>query len=401
MTILKRRKTPTVRIGDISLGSQHPIVIQSMTNTPTRDITATLKQTKELIKAGSEMVRWTINDDLAAKAAIKIIKTLRKQKIITPIIGDFHFNGDILLTKNPELASLIDKYRINPGNVGKGNEQFETIIKIAKKNKKAIRIGVNGGSIDQDILKKLIAQNAKRKNPKSIKLVIYDAMVQSAIKSAEQAIKLGLPKNKIILSVKMSDVQDVIAATTLLAKKCDFVLHLGLTEAGSDIQGITSSSAAMGILLQLGIGDTIRISLTPSKNTPRTKEVEVCRVLLQSLGFRYFEPTVTSCPGCGRTNNTYFQTLTEETKKYIKQKLPIWTKKHAGVERLKIAVMGCVVNGPGESKHADIGISLPGDAEKPSSPVYVKGKKVTTLKGKNIKAQFFSLIDKYIKENFC
>ncbi len=399
MELHKRRQTPTVKIGQVSLGNDFPVVIQSMTDTPTANIEKTLAQTIELIEAGSELVRWTVNDDDAARAASEIIKILRAKGYQTPIIGDFHFNGHTLLTKHPECAKALSKYRINPGNVGKGerhDENFSSIIKIAVEHNKPVRIGVNWGSLDQELLTKLMDENAKQKEPKDFKEVTYAAMIQSAITSAELAQKLGLPKNKIILSVKMSILQDMVSVYSRLAKQCDYVLHLGLTEAGGDVQGIASSSGALAILLQQGIGDTIRVSLTPQPGIPRSREVEVCKNILQSLGLRYFKPSVTSCPGCGRTSSHYFQFLAQDINTHIERKMPIWKKQFPGVEKLKIAVMGCVVNGPGESRHADIGISLPGTSEKPIAPVYVDGKEFTTLKGERIKEEFIKILEEYI-----
>lgn len=398
---IQRRKTPTIEIGHLRLGSEFPIVIQSMTDTPTADVEATYKQTMELINAGSEMVRWTINDSDAAVGAAQIIQRLRAEGIKTPIIGDFHFNGHILLTKHPETAKLLDKYRINPGNVGKGrqhDDNFASIVKIAIANGKAIRIGVNWGSLDQELLTELMDANAKLQDPKDFRDVTVEAMIQSALRSAEYAIKLGQPKTKIVLSVKMSVLQDMVAVYQRLAQECDYALHLGLTEAGADIKGAVSSASALSILMQQGIGDTIRVSLTPQPNISRAKEVEVCKEILQSMGFRYFAPSVTSCPGCGRTSSNYFQYLAQDINDHIKLKMPIWKKQYKGVEELKIAVMGCVVNGPGESRHADIGISLPGASETPIAPVYADGQQFTTLKGDHIKEEFLVILENYIKK---
>jgi (E)-4-hydroxy-3-methylbut-2-enyl-diphosphate synthase len=403
MSEIKRRKTPMVEIGTIKLGSDYPVVIQSMTDTPTADTEATYKQTIELINAGSEMVRWTINDSDAALGAAQIIKRLRAEGIKTPIIGDFHFNGHILLNKHPETAQLLDKYRINPGNVGKGrlhDDNFASIIKIAIANGKAVRIGVNWGSLDQELLTELMDANAKLKEPRDFRDVTIEAMIQSALRSAEYAMKLGQPKNKIVLSVKMSVLQDMVAVYLRLADECDYALHLGLTEAGADIKGAVSSASALSLLLQQGIGDTIRVSLTPQPNISRAKEVEVCKEILQAMGFRYFAPSVTSCPGCGRTSSNYFQYLARDINDHIKLKMPLWKKQYKGVEELKIAVMGCVVNGPGESRHADIGISLPGASETPIAPVYTDGKQFTTLKGDRIKEEFIDILENYIK-NRC
>ena len=398
-----RRNTPTVKIGNLALGSQYPIRIQSMTDTPTANVEATIAQTKELIAAGSELVRWTINDDKAAKGATQAISILRQEGIQTPIIGDFHFNGHILLKNNPETAKALDKYRINPGNVGKGklhDDNFAQIVKIAIDNGKAVRIGVNWGSLDQEMLTELMDVNAKLAEPADFRDVTIDAMIQSALRSAESALKLGLPKEKIVLSVKMSVLQDMVKAYERLAKETDLGLHLGLTEAGADIKGAVSSSAALAILLNQGIGDTIRVSLTPQPNVSRAKEVEVCKELLQSMGFRYFAPSVTSCPGCGRTSSNYFQYLAQDINAHIKLKMPLWKSEYPGVEQLKIAVMGCVVNGPGESRHADIGISLPGASEKPIAPVYVDGKELTTLKGESIKEEFIEILENYLKNRY-
>ena len=404
MEIHPRRKTLTVKVGSVLIGGGHPVVIQSMTDTPTADVERTLKQVIELIEAGSEMVRLTVNDDDAARAVPLIVKALRERGYAAPIIGDFHFNGHTLLTKHPDCARLLDKYRINPGNVGRGDrhdENFARIVKIAVDHNKPVRIGVNRGSLDQEMLTAMMDQNAKLKNPKDAKEVTYRAMIQSALSSAELARKCGLKKDQIVLSVKMSVLQDMVTVYSLLAKKCDYALHLGLTEAGSDVQGIASSAAALGILLQQGIGDTIRVSLTPQPNVSRTREVEVCKNLLQSMGLRYFAPSVTSCPGCGRTTSDYFQYLAKDINEYIQRNMPVWKKQYPGVERLKIAVMGCVVNGPGESRHADIGISLPGASEKPIAPVYADGKQLTTLKGDHINEEFTALLEDYLRKKFA
>ena len=403
MQLTARRKTPPVTIGRVVLGGGHPVVIQSMTDTPTADVERTLKQVIELIKAGSEMVRMTVNDDDAARAIPQIVKALRAQGYTAPIIGDFHFNGHTLLTKHPECARLLDKYRINPGNVGRGerhDENFARIVKIAVEHNKPVRIGVNWGSLDQELLTAMMDQNAKLKNPKDAKEVTYKAMIHSALTSAELAQKCGLKKDQIVISVKMSVLQDMVTVYSQLAKKCDYALHLGLTEAGSDVQGIASSAAALAILLQQGIGDTIRVSLTPQPNVSRAKEVEVCKYLLQSMGLRYFAPSVTSCPGCGRTSSDYFQYLAKDINEHIQRSMPVWKKQYPGVERLKIAVMGCVVNGPGESRHADIGISLPGASEKPIAPVYADGKQLTTLKGDHIKEEFVTILEDYLRKKY-
>lgn len=403
MQLMKRRKTPTVNIGHVPLGSSFPIVIQSMTDTSTADVQATFQQTVSLIEAGSQLVRWTVNDEKAAQAVAEIIKMLRDKGYQTPIVGDFHFNGHRLLAKFPSAAKALDKYRINPGNVGKGNlhdDNFATIVKIAIEHNKAIRIGVNWGSLDQELLTAMMDKNARLANPKDAKEVTYQAMIQSALQSAAYARKLGIKKEKIVLSVKMSILQDMVNVYSKLAKECEYALHLGLTEAGADVQGIASSSAALAILLQQGIGDTIRVSLTPQPNVSRTKEVDVCKAILQALGLRYFAPSVTSCPGCGRTSSNFFQYLARDINEHIVRQMPQWQKEFPGVEKLKIAVMGCVVNGPGESRHADIGISLPGASEKPIAPVYIDGKESTTLKGEKIKEEFIAILEDYIKNRF-
>lgn len=403
MPPITRRKTPQVAIGSVLLGSDYPVVIQSMTDTSTADIQATFNQTVELIEAGSQLVRWTVNDDKAAQAVPEIIAMLRCGGYQTPIVGDFHFNGHRLLTKFPKTAKALDKYRINPGNVGKGNlhdENFATIIKVAIEHNKAVRIGVNWGSLDQELLTQMMNENAKLKTPKQAKEVTYSAMIHSALHSSEYALKLGIKKEKIVLSVKMSILQDMVSVYSKLAQKCDYALHLGLTEAGGDVQGIASSSAALAILLQQGIGDTLRVSLTPQPNISRKREVEVCKAILQAMGLRYFAPSVTSCPGCGRTSSNFFQFLAKDISEHIARKMPQWKKEFPGIEKLKIAVMGCVVNGPGESRHADIGISLPGASEKPTAPVYIDGKEAITLKGNAIKEEFIKILENYIQKRF-
>lgn len=404
MELHKRRKTPSINIDNtVFIGSDYPIIIQSMTDTPTADVDKTFNQTVELIEAGSELVRWTVNDDDAARAVPQTIKRLRDKGYKTPIIGDFHFNGHTLLSKHQDCAKALSKYRINPGNVGKGDrhdENFASIVKIAIEHNKAIRIGVNWGSLDQELLTNLMDKNAKLKNPKDFREVTFDAMIQSALSSAEAALKLGIKKDKIILSVKMSILQDMVTVYSRLAQKCDYVLHLGLTEAGGDVQGISSSSAALAILLQQGIGDTIRVSLTPQPNVKRSREVEVCKHLLQAMGLRYFKPSVTSCPGCGRTSSNYFQFLAKDINEHIERKMPVWKKDFKGVEKMKVAVMGCVVNGPGESRHADIGISLPGASEKPIAPVYIDGKEFKTLKGERIKEEFVDILENYVRNRY-
>jgi (E)-4-hydroxy-3-methylbut-2-enyl-diphosphate synthase len=403
MSKILRRQTPGVAVGHVILGSQHPIVIQSMTDTPTSDVAATFLQTVELVEAGSELVRLTINDDAAASGAVEVIKRLRAAGIKTPIIGDFHFNGHELLARHDDLAQLLDKYRINPGNVGQGegkDSHFSAIIKIAVKYDKAVRIGVNWGSLDRTILSALVEKNARSVKPRSIKELMSDAVVDSALISCRQAIALGLPKEKLVLSAKLSVLQDTIDVYERLARECDYVLHLGLTEAGGGLTGMTASAAALSILLQQGIGDTIRVSLTPEPGVSRAREVEVCQAILQSMGFRYFFPGITSCPGCGRTKSIYFQELARDVRGYVASKMGEWRQKYPGVEKLNIAVMGCVVNGPGESAHADIGISLPGAMEDPVAPVYIDGKKVSILKGDHIKEEFTAILEEYISRRF-
>jgi (E)-4-hydroxy-3-methylbut-2-enyl-diphosphate synthase len=397
--------TYEVKVGKMDIGGKNPVRIQSMTNTPTEDVTATVAQIKELVDAGSELVRVTVNIPEAAKAV-----PLIKQEMVNlglghiPLVGDFHYNGHLLLARYPDCATALDKYRINPGNVGMGEERsehFRQIIEIAVKHQKPVRIGVNWGSLDQDLLTKLMDENAALKNPKSDKEVIIEAMVQSALQSAAWAKEMGMKSDQIILSVKMSEIPDMVRAYELLHERCVkqktmYPLHLGLTEAGSGMKGLISSSAALGILLQKGIGDTIRISLTPTPNGNRSDEVEACKLLLQTLGLRSFKPLVTSCPGCGRTSNDLYQKMAAEITTYIDKRMPEWKEKYPGVEKLKIAVMGCVVNGPGESRHADIGISLPGKSENPMAMVYVKGKLFRSLKGENIIEEIKCLLEQNI-----
>jgi len=400
-----RRQTPTVMIGNIAMGSKHPIVIQSMTNTPTSDIEATVAQIKELADAGSELVRITINDFEAAEAVPEIVRRLRAMGYTTPIIGDFHYNGHTLLTKYPEMAKAIDKYRINPGNVGRGDkhdENFAIMIKAAITYQKVVRIGVNWGSLDQELFTKMMDENALLPEPKDYKDVLIEAMIESALSSAAYAERLGLSKDKIVLSVKMSEVQDMIEVYQRICNRCDYVMHLGLTEAGGSLKGISASSAALGILLQQGYGDTIRMSLTPEPGVSRDLEVKACRALLQSMDFRYFMPTVTSCPGCGRTNSNKFVHLAQDVMRYIESSMPVWKQQYPGVEKMKLAVMGCVVNGPGESKYANIGISLPGSSEKPSIPVYQDGQLVETFKGDdpNLREKFIDMVDQYVVKTY-
>ncbi len=398
-----RRKTVVVNVGGVYVGGRHPIVVQSMTNTSTADITATFNQIIELAIAGAEIVRVTINDERAARGIVKIIKKLRDSGYDIPIVGDFHFNGHSVLKAVPECARLLAKYRINPGNLGRGrrhDKNFADIIKIAIANQKPIRIGVNAGSLDRDLLTELLAKNSTLKRPHSIASVTRRAMVESVLRSAEYAKKLGLGEDKIVISAKASNVEDLIEVNSMLANRCNYPIHVGLTEAGSGVNGIVTSSAAASILLYHGIGDTIRVSLTPSDDAPRSLEVDVARQILQSLGLRYFSPRVVSCPGCGRTDNRYFQQLVEYINSYIQKRLPFWKEHYPGVERMVIAVMGCVVNGPGESKHADIGISLPCKAEHCSAMVFSEGNKIAVLKGKDIKQEFIKILENYIHSKY-
>ena len=403
----KSRSTTPVQIGSpghsIIVGGENPVVVQSMTNTDTADIDGTVKQVMELAKAGSELVRITVNSAEAADAVVKIRAELDKQGCFVPLIGDFHFNGHKLLTDYPECGQALAKYRINPGNVGKGkkrDEQYASMIEVAIKNDKPVRIGVNWGSLDQALLARIMDENHKLEVPLEPHEIMHKAMVTSAMESAQQAEALGLAKNKIILSVKMSSVQDLISVYRELANKCDYALHLGLTEAGMGSKGIVASTAALAILLQEGIGDTIRISLTPEPGGDRCNEVIVAQEILQSMGLRSFTPQVVACPGCGRTSSTYFQTLAQDIQTYLRHEMPKWKDTHPGVEEMNVAVMGCVVNGPGESKHANIGISLPGTGEKPVAPVYVDGVKTVTLKGDNIAEEFQEIVTNYVAENY-
>lgn len=400
---ITRRVTPTVKIGSVLMGAAHPIVVQSMTNTPTADIKMTVQQIVELSAAGSELVRLTVNDFDAMAAIPEIVQRLADQGVTVPLIGDFHYNGHILLTKYPKAAAALAKYRINPGNVGKGagrDDNFSDMIRVANTFNKPVRIGVNWGSLDQELFTDLMDENAKRSEPKSFKEVVYDAMVISAVRNVELAHRLGMSRDRIVVSTKMSEVQDMIQVYQRLAKESDCVLHLGLTEAGGGIKGVASSAAALAVLLQQGIGDTIRISLTPEPGVSRDAEVKACKSVLQSMGFRYFMPSVTSCPGCGRTNSDKFVYLAKDVTDYIEMKMPEWRQKYVGVEKLTVAVMGCVVNGPGESKYADIGISLPGSSEKPSIPVFQDGKLFKTLRGDDIREQFIEILDHYIAVRF-
>ncbi|GBD31246.1 MAG: 4-hydroxy-3-methylbut-2-en-1-yl diphosphate synthase (flavodoxin) [Gemmatimonadales bacterium] len=399
---IQRRKTVTVRVGSVPVGSDHPIVVQSMTNTDTADVEATVAQIARLHAAGSEIVRVTVNNDEAARAVPRIVERLEAQGITVPIVGDFHYNGHLLLTKYPECARALAKYRINPGNVGgkRRDENFRAIVEVAIANDKPVRIGVNWGSLDRQLLTELMDENAKRPEPLDAKEVTLEAMVESALRSARLAEEVGLAHDKIILSAKVSAVQDLIAVYRRLARLCDYPLHLGLTEAGMGTKGIVASTAALSVLLQEGIGDTIRVSLTPAPGGDRAEEVRVCQQILQSLGLRSFAPQVSACPGCGRTTSTFFQEMAEEIQRHIERRMPEWRKRHPGVEELKVAVMGCVVNGPGESKHADIGISLPGTFEEPKAPVYIDGRLAVTLKGDRLVEEFLELLERYVEQKY-
>jgi len=398
-----KKNTTQVIVGGVAIGGGAPVVIQSMTNTNTADRKATVTQILELWQAGSELVRITVNDEASAAQVADIKKALLDSGCDVPIVGDFHFNGHKLLTRYPGCASALDKYRINPGNVGKGtkrDEQFSTMIKLAMDYDKPVRIGVNWGSLDQELLKVLMDENAHLTDPLPAASVMKEALIRSVIDSAMTAESIGLPKNKIIVSCKVSDVQDLIEIYTNLAKRCSYPLHVGLTEAGMGSKGIVASAASMGYLLQQGIGDTIRVSLTPEPGESRTTEVMVAQELLQTMGIRSFTPLVTACPGCGRTTSTYFQELAGDIQRYLRNTMPEWKKTYNGVEEMSVAVMGCVVNGPGESKMANLGISLPGTGEIPVAPVFENGKKTITLKGDNIGNEFKKIIDVYIDNNY-
>ena len=400
---MQRHKTHQVQVGKVKIGGNAPVAIQSMTNTDTSDVLATVSQIMELVEAGSELVRVTVNNDDAAKAVPRIKEALLSKGVGVPIIGDFHYNGHILLTKFPECAQNLDKYRINPGNVGSGElheYNFATMIECAVKYKKPVRIGVNWGSLDKELFTKMMDENGKSAVPKSDQEILMEALVASAIDSAQSAEKLGLPADQIILSVKTSDVQSVIQAYKMVAERCSYALHLGLTEAGMGMKGLVSSSAALAVLLQEGIGDTIRVSLTPEAGASRAEEVRACQILLQSMGLRQFRPFVTSCPGCGRTGNDLFQRLAKNVNDYITQKMPQWRLEHPGVENMKIAVMGCVVNGPGESKHADIALSLPGKSEEPMAIVFESGKLKKTLRGENLQQEFLEILENFVRAQY-
>lgn len=403
MSISPRKHTNQVLVGDIKVGGGAPIAVQSMTNTDTANISATVNQIMELSTAGSEMVRITVNTEEAASAVPEIRNKLDQQGYTVPIIGDFHFNGHKLLDKYPDCAAALGKYRINPGNVGRGTKrdpQFAQMIEFACQYDKPVRIGVNGGSLDQSVLTRLLDENRLKETPDELPIVTREAIIVSALESAAQAESLGLNKDKIILSCKISNVQELIAIYQDLSGRCEYPLHLGLTEAGMGSKGIVSSSAALSILMQQGIGDTIRISLTPEPGGARTKEVVVAQELLQTMGFRSFTPMVIACPGCGRTTSDYFQKLAMEIQTYLRQQMPAWRTQYKGVEEMEVAVMGCVVNGPGESKSANIGISLPGTGESPVAPVYEDGKKTVTLKGDRIAEEFQEIVERYIDSHY-
>jgi (E)-4-hydroxy-3-methylbut-2-enyl-diphosphate synthase len=403
MASIQRRRSITARIGNVRVGGDAPVVVQSMTNTDTADVPGTIQQVAQLARAGSELVRVTVNNDAAAKAVPAIVEGLAAQNVFVPIIGDFHYNGHLLLTKYPECAKALAKYRINPGNVSVGRKDdnnFRAMVEVAIKNDKPVRIGVNWGSLDQQLLTRMMDENSRSSEPKDARDVMMEAMVVSALRSAEIAEEAGLPHNYILLSAKVSGVQDLIDVYRNLAARCDYPLHLGLTEAGMGAKGIVGSTAGLAVLLQEGIGDTIRVSLTPAPNGNRAEEVIVAQQILQSLGIRSFTPQVTACPGCGRTTSTFFQEMAEQIQSYLRDNMPIWKQKYPGVEELKLAVMGCVVNGPGESKHANIGISLPGTFEEPKAPVFVDGRLMTTLKGDKIVAEFIQILDEYVESRY-
>ncbi|MDD2864375.1 MAG: flavodoxin-dependent (E)-4-hydroxy-3-methylbut-2-enyl-diphosphate synthase [Methylococcales bacterium] len=403
MSTRLRKITQQVLVGNVKVGGGAPIVVQSMTNTDTANVKATVTQILELAKAGSELVRITVNSEEAAAAVASIKEQLLAQNCTVPIVGDFHFNGHKLLEKYPDCAAALDKYRINPGNVGRGkarDPQFQQMIEFACQYNKPVRIGVNGGSLDQAVLTRLLDENRALAQPEPLAAVSRKAIVLSALESAAKAEELGLSKDKIILSCKISNVQELISIYEDLSSRCDYALHLGLTEAGMGSKGIVSSAAALSVLMQQGIGDTIRISLTPEPGTSRTQEVIVGQEILQTMGFRAFTPMVISCPGCGRTTSDYFQKLALNIQTYLRDQMPIWREKYAGVEEMEVAVMGCVVNGPGESKNANIGISLPGTGESPVAPVYEDGEKTVTLKGDHIAEEFQAIVQRYIETHY-
>ena len=397
-----RRQTVTANVGGVLVGSAHPIVVQSMTNTDTADPISTAAQVAELAAAGSQIVRVTVNNDEAAAAIPEIVQRLADQGVTVPIVGDFHYNGHLLLRKFPKTAALLAKYRINPGNVGTRHrdDNFRTIVEVAVDYQKPVRIGVNWGSLDQDLLTQMMDENAKAPEPVEAKEVYFEAMLTSALRSAALAEEVGLRHDQILISAKISQVQDLVTVYRRLGARCDYPLHLGLTEAGLGTKGVVATTAALSILLAEGIGDTIRVSLTPRPGGARTEEVLVAQQILQSLELRSFTPQVTSCPGCGRTTSTFFQQMAEEIQTYLRDQMPVWRASHPGVEEMKVAVMGCVVNGPGESKHANLGISLPGTFEEPKAPVYVDGKLKVTLKGDRIVAEFLDILNEYVARTY-
>lgn len=400
-TTIRRRHSVAVRVGDVTIGGHAPIVVQSMTSTDTSNVPATTQEIIELSEAGSELVRITVNNEAAARAIPEIKEKLATANVSVPLIGDFHFNGHKLVWKHPECVEHLDKLRINPGNVGRGakrDSQFAQLIEYACQYQKPVRIGVNWGSLDQDLLKERLDDNAKQGFPKSLEELTHQSLVESALKSAQRAEALGLPRTQIIISCKLSELPGLLVVYRLLAKQCEYPLHLGLTEAGMGRRGTVVSSAALSILLQEGIGDTIRVSLTPEPNSQRSEEVRIAQDILQALKLRSFTPAVVACPGCGRTSNDYFQRLASEIQDYIQQRMPVWKTRYPGVENITIAVMGCVVNGPGESKHADIGISLPGSGERPVAPVYMDGEHKLTLSGDNLVNDFKALVEKYVAD---
>ena len=401
--MLQRRRSVPVNVGGVTVGGSAPIVVQSMTNTDTADAAATAAQVAALAAAGSELVRITVNTPEAAAAVPEIERRLEDMGVGVPLIGDFHYNGHILLTRYPMCAAALAKYRINPGNVGVGrrhDENFLQMIRVAMDSDKPVRIGVNWGSLDQTLLTRLMDENTKRADPKDARGVLIEAMILSALESARMAEEYGLPQNHIVLSAKVSGVQDLIEVYRLLAAQCDYALHLGLTEAGMGAKGIVASTAALAVLLQEGIGDTIRVSLTPAPNGDRTEEVRVAQQILQSLGIRSFVPQVSACPGCGRTTSSFFQEMADQIQSYLRYQMPVWKNRYRGVEELKVAVMGCVVNGPGESKHANLGISLPGTGEEPKAPVFADGKLMTTLRGEGIVAEFITILNRYVDSHY-
>ena len=404
MASIQRRKSVTCTIGNVRVGSDAPVVVQSMTNTDTADVASTVEQVASLARAGSELVRVTVNNEEAAAALPHIVEQLDERGVHVPIIGDFHYNGHILLKKFPACAKALAKYRINPGNVSvgrKNDDNFRTMIEVAVENQKPVRIGVNWGSLDQALLTRMMDENSKSSDPKDARDVTMEAMVVSALNSAKLAEKYGLRADQIILSAKVSGVQDLVDVYRSLASRCNYPLHLGLTEAGMGAKGIVASSAGLSILLQEGIGDTIRVSLTPVPGGDRAEEVRVAQQILQSLGIRSFTPQVTACPGCGRTTSTFFQEMAQQIQGYLRDQMPVWKQSYSGVEEMKVAVMGCVVNGPGESKHANLGISLPGTFEEPKAPVYVDGRLLTTLKGDKIVAEFMKILDDYVDSHYA